>query len=76
MAAAVTRRSADLCYAELRLKLAVLCEVGIIRTSMCQGDANRAAAAAAVAAAARTQRTEYYYVMLCALLHNYKHAPH
>jgi hypothetical protein len=58
----------------------VLCEVGIIRTSMCQGDANRAAAAAAVAAvaaaAARTKRTEYYYVMLCALLHNLKHAPH
>ena len=48
-AAAVTRRSADLCYAELRLKLAVLCEVGIIRTSMCQGDANRAVAAAAAA---------------------------
>ena len=57
----------------------MLCEVGIIRTSMCQGDANRAAAAAAAAAkaaVARTQRTEYYYVMLCAVLHNYKHAPH
>ena len=30
----------------------MLCEVGIIRTSMCQGDANRAAAAEAAAVAA------------------------